>query len=134
MRYFRFVIGLAALAVSAQALPAQQPTHPSPDARRSGGMAGMMDMQRMDSLDGRLDSLTSRMNRAAGNQKVAAMAAVINELVAQRRAMREHMHQMMESRGMMMKPERRPAAAQPALPRDSTASDSTGHAEHHPSQ
>ena len=57
----------------------------------------MMDMQRMDSLEARLDSLVSRMNHAAGNQKIAAMAAVINELVAQRRAMREHMRQMMES-------------------------------------
>ena len=73
------------------------------------------------------------MNRATGNQKVAAMAAVINELVAQRSAMRKHMHQMMQSHGMMER-ERRPAAAPPTSPPDSTASDSTSHAEHHPPQ
>ena len=94
----------------------------------------MMDMQRMDSLEARLDSLVGRMNRATGDQKVAAMAAVINELVAQRRVMREHMRQMMDSRGMMMQGERRPAGGRPAPGRDSTASDSTGHAEHHPPQ
>jgi hypothetical protein len=43
------------------------------------------------------------MNRAAGNCKITAMADVINELVAQRNAMHEHMRQMMELRqGMMM--------------------------------
>jgi hypothetical protein len=62
-----------------------------------GGNPSMM--AAMDSLDQRLDSLVDRMNRAGGNQKVAAMAAVINELVAQRRLMRGHMRQMMGDKG-----------------------------------
>ena len=53
----------------------------------------------MDSLDHRLDSLVGKMNRASGNAKVEAMAAVINELVAQRKAMRERMHRMMDGGG-----------------------------------
>ena len=56
-------------------------------------------MAAMDSLDHRLDSLVDRMNRAGGNQKVTAMAAVINELVTQRRMMRSHMRQMMGAKG-----------------------------------
>jgi hypothetical protein len=71
----------------------------------------------MDSLNTRLDSLVSRMNRATGNTKVAAMADVINELVAQRRAMHEHMRTMMQSReGMPMMrhpPMHRPPPAAP---------------------
>ena len=134
MRYLRFVIGLAALAVSAQALPAQQPAPRPPRAGEPGGMKGMMNMQRMDSLEARLDSLVSRMNGATGNQKVAAMSAVINELVAQRRAMRGHMRQMIESHGMMMKGEPRPAEAPSGRHGDSPASDSTSPAGHHPPQ
>ena len=60
-------------------------------------MAGQMQM--MDSLNARLDTLVSRMNRSSGNQKVTAMAEVINELVAQRKLMQEHMRQMMQPPG-----------------------------------
>lgn len=45
----------------------------------------------MASMDARLDSLLATMNSASGNQKVDAAAAVINEMVAQRKAMRGHM-------------------------------------------
>lgn len=61
-----------------------------------------MSMMMMDSLNRRLDSLVDRMNRTSGNQKVQAMAAVINEFVAQRKVMQAHMQQMMERGGMMM--------------------------------
>ena len=67
------------------------------DRSMMGGNPSMM--AAMDSLDHRLDSLVDRMNRAGGNQKVAAMAAVINELVAQRKLMRSHMRQMMGDKG-----------------------------------
>ena len=50
-----------------------------------------MTMMRMDSLDRRLDSLVGVMNQAKGDRKVTAMAAVINELVDQRKAMRRRM-------------------------------------------
>jgi hypothetical protein len=59
------------------------------------------EMGMMDSMNLRLDTLVARMNRASGNMKVAAMAEVINELVAQRRAMQEHMRAMMQRRSMM---------------------------------
>ncbi len=66
-------------------------------------------MVMMDSLNRRLDSLVGRMNRAQAGQKVPAMSDVINELVAQRKGMHQHMHMMMEGRGMpMMGPGTRP--------------------------
>ncbi|HYL30433.1 MAG TPA: hypothetical protein VEU27_10950 [Gemmatimonadales bacterium] len=124
------IAAAAALALTAQ-VAAQQPGPP-------GGMAGMPEMaehMRMtDSLNVHLDTLVNRMNRATGNKKVTAMADVINELVAQRRAMQGHMRQMMESqRGMMMQEMGKPAPAKGPLTSgaDSTAAD-TGHAAHHP--
>ncbi len=98
------------------------------------GMPGMAEhMWMMDSLNVHLDTLVNRMNRATGNKKVTAMADVINELVAQRRAKQGHMRQMMESRqGMMMQGMGKPAPATgpPTSGADSTAVD-TGHAAHH---
>lgn len=120
--------------LSPHLMAAQQPA-PShrPDRQPSGMMAAHMQM--MDSLNARLDTLVSRMNRATGNPKVTAMADVINELVAQRKVMQHHMRQMMESRKGMMHmrreppPEGRPA---PTPKTDSTPADTAGHAEHHP--
>jgi hypothetical protein len=60
-----------------------------------------MMMSMMDSADARLDRLVSTMNTATGSGKVQAMAAVINELVAQRRMMRTHAKRMMGPDGMM---------------------------------
>lgn len=97
------------------------------------GMAAQMQM--MDSLNARLDTLVSRMNRATGNSKVTAMAAVINELVAQRKTMQEHMRQMMEPREGTMRMMKEPAAGAHPAPTpgaDSTPADSAGHAGHHP--
>ena len=124
------IAALAALALTAQ-VSAQQPGPP-------GGMTGMPGMaehmRTMDSLNVHLDTLVNRMNRATGNKKVTAMADVINELVAQRRAMQGHMREMMESRqGMMMQDMGKPAPAKGPLTSgaDSMAAD-TGHAAHHP--
>ena len=139
MRIVRFGAGLAALVLGAHVLAAQQPTAPQQPDRRPGGMTGASgmaaQMQMMDSLNARLDTLVSRMNRATGNGKVTAMAAVINEVVAQRKVMQEHMRQMMESRkGMMhMMGEPAPGGRPAPTPRtDSTSADTAGHAEHHP--
>jgi hypothetical protein len=103
----RIAAGVVALVLTAQGLGAQQSGRPQPPDQRPG-MSGMAEQMRvLDSLNARLDTLVSRMNQATGNKKVAAMADVINELVAQRKAMQRHMHQMMESRqgrqGMMMR-------------------------------
>jgi len=67
----------------ASGLAAQQPGgHPGHGSDSAGAMMHSMMQQHareMDSLDARLDSLTSRMNRSTGNARVEAMAAVINE-------------------------------------------------------
>lgn len=124
MKIARIAITLA-LTLGAHSLAAQQPD----GMMGSPGMAAHM--QAMDSLNARLDTLASRMNRASGSRKVAAMADVINELVAQRRTMQSHMREMMESRGGMM-PMMKPPAGSPMPKPDSTPADTAGHAGHHP--
>jgi hypothetical protein len=88
-------------------------------------------MRMLDSMNARLDTLVSRMNRASGSQKVSAMAAVINELVAQRKAMHENMTELMQSRQqrMHMMPGPHPGAGRrgPPVGPDSAARD-TGQA------
>ena len=112
---------LTGLALCASQVAAQQPV---PHRRQTGMMDSsvMADHMRIhDSLDARLDSLMTRMNRATGERKLAAMADVLNELVAQRKAMRSGMQRMMDD-GMMYR--RRSPNPQPA--------DSAGHKEHRP--
>jgi predicted transcriptional regulator len=86
-------------------------------------------MMVMDSLNHRLDSLVDRMNRTSGNQKVQAMAAVINELVSQRKAMQERMHHMMEHGEMKDEAEQE---SRPKAKSESGLTDSTDHSAHHP--
>ena len=127
------VLAAAVLALAVQETVAQQPGPHHPRA----GMTRMADhMGMMDSLNARLDTLVNRMNRASANRKVSAMADVINEMVAQRRAMQEHMRQMMQShQGMMMPGMGAPGPGKgrgPApLGKDSAAAD-TSHSAHHP--
>jgi hypothetical protein len=71
------------------------------------GMAAYHDkmMAEMKAADTKLDALAAKMNAAKGNAKVEAMAAVINEMVSQRKMMRGQMQmmheQMMGGQGMM---------------------------------
>ena len=122
------IIGLAALAFGAQSLAAQQPKD-----------AAGQQMQMMESMNARLDSLVGRMNRTSGNAKITAMAQVINELVAQRRAMQNHMHKMMEARGGMtgrdttMKRTSKSVPPQTPSP-GAPGADTSNHTEHHPDQ
>ena len=51
-------------------------------------------MTEMKAADARLDDLVAKMNAAPGMEKAAATAAVVNELVAQRRTMRDGMMKM----------------------------------------
>ena len=130
----RLIGGLVTLALTSSILAAQQPGAATPD-RQSGMASGnQMSMMMMDSLNHRLDSLVARMNRASGNQKVQAMAAVINELVAQRKAMQDRMHQMMVRGDMMgMMNDSTSTGRRPPVSPD-TATDTTNHAAHHPPQ
>lgn len=57
-------------------------------------------MMRMDSVGQRLDSLTQVMQRATGQRKVDAIAAVVATMVAEQRAMQRHMHDMMMQQEM----------------------------------
>jgi hypothetical protein len=92
-----------------------------------------MAMMMTDSLNHRLDSLVARMNRAAGTSKVDAMAAVINELVKQRKTMMARMHEQMMDGGMMpMMGDSAPARPSPAGKADTAVEDTTDHAAHHP--
>ncbi len=51
-------------------------------------------MQDMQAMDSKLDTLVQQMNSATGQAKVDATAAVVNEMVAQRKQMREGMEKM----------------------------------------
>jgi hypothetical protein len=92
---------LAAALFMAPAASAQQPG----DSMRRRAETGMAQMTMMrDSTDARLDSLVRAMNSATGDRKVQAMANVINELVAERKMMHQHMGEMMEHGGMRRHP------------------------------
>lgn len=101
MRQLGVLLGLVGVVGSGRVVYAQQPQAPE---------AHMMLV--VDSLDRRLDSLVDRMNRTSGNQKIGAMAAVINELVAQRKVMHGQMRQMHGHMGQMMDHPRRPTSGQ----------------------
>jgi predicted transcriptional regulator len=117
MRVFKAIPVLLVTFVSAVTLCAQQPTPPSPGMQKMdvSGKPGMMEekmteesmmahhkemMARMEAMDARLDELVKKMNTTTGSKKTDAVAAVVNELVAQRKQMRE---QMMAMRPEMMK-------------------------------
>jgi len=86
-----FVVGILLFASAAFA---QQPATGSQQPMDCEAM-----MQNMHSsskaMDDRLQPLLDEMNRAKGSAKVDGMAAVINELVSQRKQMREQMMAMM---------------------------------------
>ena len=100
--------GFSVASASQQGPAAQataQPTRP--------GMHDMMKMHdqmmaEMKAADSKLDALVKDMNAATGDAKVKALAAVVNELVQQHKAMHGHMgqmhQQMMGERGRMMRP------------------------------
>jgi len=52
----------------------------------------------MQEHDARLEELVSAMNSAEGEAKIEAIAAVVNELVAQRRTRRAHMDERWKNR------------------------------------
>lgn len=99
-------VGVAAC-TSFTAAHAQQPgMGPGPMHRGMGGpmmcpehqqMREQM-QQQMRAHDAKLDELVSAMDQAEGPAKVDAIAAVVNELVAQRREMRAHREQMWQMR------------------------------------
>ena len=119
MRLNRFVTGIvagcAAVVISAMpGLAGQVPKGPAPTAKAKAQSAMAADMAakckammadqekmmtEMKAADQRLDDLVSKMNAASGTEKVDATAAVVNEIVTQRRTMRDGMMKMQQ--GMM---------------------------------
>jgi hypothetical protein len=66
-------------------------------------------MADVKAADARLQALVKDMDAAIGESKIAAMAAVLRELVEQQKAMRSRMadmHQHMDARGEATKPAR----------------------------
>ena len=108
------VAGCAAVLISAMpGLAGQMPQGAAtakvkPQSKMAADMAAkcqamMADQQKMmtemKDADQRLDELVGKMNAASGTEKADATAAVINEMVTQRRTMRDGMMKM--EHGMM---------------------------------
>jgi hypothetical protein len=131
MKYVQLVATVMAIALASAPAVAQQPGGKRPEPARAGQGMMMEQVMRLDSLDARLDSLVGQMHTATGNRKVAAMAAVIDELASQQKAMHQHMRQMMHSGMMqMMQGEgERDSTVRPVAP---IGADSADHAKHHP--
>jgi hypothetical protein len=92
-RWMEIFVLLAVIAVVA---PAQMPSHPMTEEN-------CQMMQKSGDMDKKLQGLVDDMNKAQGQAKVDKMAAVINELVAQRASMQSHMMMMEEDCPMMKK-------------------------------
>jgi hypothetical protein len=86
-------VALVTAILSTPVVLAQTPAPGGPERRMDQQKAMMA---KMAAADQHLADLIARMNAATGEDKLAAMAAVLNELVAQRK-------QMHESCGMMNK-------------------------------
>lgn len=124
MKTIRLSLLIAAGIVLATSLVAQTPPHSQPHPSQKAGsqkpqsqnrssatkqqmMAhcrGMMDKHKqmqadMKAMDKKLDGLVATMNAATGTKKVEATAAVVNAMVAQRKATHEKMSAMQT--GMM---------------------------------
>lgn len=89
---------LASPAVFAQHQhPASTSTAAAPAAAPAMHCEAMMQEMHASSkkMDDRLQELVTQMNQASGSAKVDRMAAVLSELLTQRKQMREHMMSMM---------------------------------------
>jgi len=83
-----------------QTTAAEPGTQAATASRTQGGMQAMM--QRSAEADQKLAGLVTKMNAARGDQKVAAIAEVVTELVAQRKQMHEQMRMQAEMMDRMM--------------------------------
>jgi hypothetical protein len=95
------VAGCAAVVISAMPALAEQATPESGMATKCQAMMADQEkmMAEMKAADERLDNLVAKMNAESGVEKADATAAVVNEMVTQRRAMRDGMMKMED--GMM---------------------------------
>lgn len=114
----RFVVGVSLLALTIVLVgsgdrlvgASAQHEHPTPGsaAAPAPAMPGRMMMHEemmaeMKAADAKLDALVATMNTATGENRIAAVTAVVNELVRQHKGMHARMgemQQMMGGRGM----------------------------------
>ena len=91
-------VGVAAPKPQAQRPAASAQAPPPAMAAKCKAMMAEMDtmMASMKTADEGLDALVAKMNAAAGTEKADATAAVVNEMVRQRRTMRDGMMKMQE--------------------------------------
>lgn len=139
-KWFRRIasaIAAVTVALSTTLVLAQTPAAQKEMAEHQQKMAEQKAMMaKMAAADQKLAGLVATMNAAKGEGKVVAMAAVINELVAQR----THMQEQMRMQGGMMERMMTHMSAMhgsggattdkaPAKPKDATEAD---HGAHHP--
>ena len=111
MKVLSFVIMLAVMIMPCGLFAQQDKTQPpaAPETKvqsaaeqpTPGGHMKEHDkmMSRMKEMDARLDEKVAAMDAAKGDQKVEAIAAVIKEMVSQRKSMQEHKMKMHEGEG-----------------------------------
>lgn len=125
------VLALIVFTAPAATTLAQEPAPTRQPPAGRGGMAPMMAgrqmMQaQMQAQAKKLDALVAAMNAAVGGEKIDRIATVVNELVAQHKAM----HARMMAMPMMAAPAG--DAAKPATPATPPTGAGDDHAGHHP--
>ena len=105
---------IGAVSVGAQSRAPQEPPQ-QPRAGMMGQQQGRM--AEMAAAEQKLTDLLATMNAARGDERIEAIAAVVNELAARHIAMRRQMMGMMKG----------PTVAAPEKP-----ADDGGHSQHHP--
>jgi hypothetical protein len=117
LTYIRTALVAGLVASSATFALAQSP--------QAGAPPGMADrtamMAKMAAGDQKLTELVARMDAATGEEKIAAIAAVVRELTTQHRQMREHGCMQGGMAGMM-----------PQKPEPAEKETEADHAAHHP--
>jgi len=91
---------LLALAALSGGVHAEEPAAANPTEKAIGGCEQMMQKHKDDLAA--LESKTAAMNAAQGSEKMDAIAAVVNELVTQQRAMQNGCPMMGEKMSGMM--------------------------------
>jgi len=91
---FAIAAGLFLAPVRAQQAPPKAPDHSMPTSQAGGMMDHDKMMADMKAADARLEALAQTMTSARGEDKVAAMQALLTELVKSDLDMRHHMAMM----------------------------------------
>ena len=91
---FAIAAGLFLAPVRAQQAPPNAPEHSMPTPQAGGMMDHDKMMAGMKAADARLEALAQTMTSARGDEKVAAMQALLTELVKNQVDMHRHMAMM----------------------------------------